>query len=188
MDLDAAKRAMMSKETLTAGDLMISAILQEQWVAEKFIIDPGSTHTLMDYMYCRSRKIPLKKYTGPDIEMANGLFEKPKGLTEALQVEMAGITSQVLLRCVDANGSYDVLLGMDWLRLTTTEASFSTGEYRLGGRIRLRQTGRKVAALENEEDGEASEDEEAAKLEKELIAQLGWMEGLYPEKEEEEIV
>lgn len=186
MDLDAAKRAMMGRETLTTGDLMIPAILEEKWVAERVIIDPGSTHTLMDYMFCRSRKIPLRKYTGPDIEMANGLFEKPKGLTESLQVEMAGVATRVPLRCVDANGSYDLLLGMDWLRQTATEASFSTGEYKLGGKIRVRQAGRKVAAVAGEEDSEASEDEEATKLEKELMAQLGYMDGLYSEEEEED--
>lgn len=64
MDIDAAKRAMMSKEALGVGDLMIPTIVEQQWVAERVIIDPGSTHTLMDYMFCRSKKIPQKNTLG----------------------------------------------------------------------------------------------------------------------------
>lgn len=58
--------------------------------------------------------------------MANGMFEKPKG---QMHVEIVGAGATVCMRCVDTCESYDLLLGMDWLKARSTTAYFEKGEY-----------------------------------------------------------
>lgn len=109
----------------------------------------------------------MYKYQGPDIEMANRQFERPKGMTEIMAVNLANMETNLATRCLDTNGAYDVLLGMDWLRNTNREAHFGTGEYRLGDVVCVLQEGRNVIRILDE----SSKKEDDNDNQDQLIAQ-----------------
>lgn len=83
--------------------------------------------------------------------MANGLFERPKVMTDGLQVEVARVSVKVVMRYVEANFSYDILLELDWLKATKTEAKFKQEEYLLGRQVSVRQMGRIIVAKDVDE-------------------------------------
>lgn len=60
-------------------------------------------------------------------------------MTRMLSINLANIKTKLTARCVDANGAYDVLLGMAWLRNTNTEAQFGTSKFKLGGVVCVQQ-------------------------------------------------
>ena len=83
------------------------------------LIDPGSTHS--NYItpslveICAFKKVKHRKYCL--VQLAIGTKRKVSEVVEKCPLVING-----LVTCVDLNvlplGSYDVLIGMDWLKLT----------------------------------------------------------------------
>lgn len=169
MDMDEARAAQMWRNVATREGTIVPAKLNKQITAMRVILDPRSTHTLVDYTFARKKNLSLQKYDGPDIEMANGVYEKSKGQTAPTNVELARVEAVESMRCVESNASYDLLVGMDWLRMTSTTPDFKRGEYHLGGQINVKQVGKTI--MGQTEDDANSEDE----LDEDLLATLSWL-------------
>lgn len=67
MDVDRTQRVLTGRSAQVANQETVSAIIGGKWLAEKVIIDLGSTHTLVDFGFVKSRGPPLKRYNGPSI-------------------------------------------------------------------------------------------------------------------------
>ena len=74
-------------------------------------------------------------------------MEKVYKLEGEVQAEVEGISTAIVARCVNAHGSYDILLGRDWLRKTRSRADFASDIYCLDGSVRVRQRGRQLEVL-----------------------------------------
>lgn len=160
------------QETIITGEI------DKKWTAKRVIVDPGSIHTLIDHDHSGRKRLPLKIYEGPDIEMANGMFEKPKGQTGPLLMEFAGVGASVRMKCVDANKSYDILLRIDLLKAATTTTNFENGEYVLGGQVRVSQVGRMVM-------GQVQDQEPEEELDEDLLANLSSLQDVLGERDED---
>ena len=106
------------------------------------ILDPGSLNSLVDRACAQRLGLHIRTRQLPDIELANGQMEKVYELKGSVRAEVEGIGADVAARCVNARGSYDVLPGQDWLRMTHCCADFSSQVHNLDGKVRVRQRGR----------------------------------------------
>ena len=133
-----------------------------------------------------------------------GNCKKPKRLTKSCHLVLAQTTVDVTFCVVDARGSYEVILGLNWLKTVKTKGLFGEGLYQVG-KVFWRQVDRQLVEVsQNEEDlgsaaligdveasegsdivGTESSTSEDANLDH-LMAQLGTEDVL--EEEEESLV
>ena len=103
------------------------------------ILDSGSLHALVDRSCVDKLGSRIKKQRLPKIELENGQRKKVYEIEGEVQAEVEGISVAIVVRCVNARGSYDILLGQDWLRKTRCHADCSSDILYLGGSVRFRQ-------------------------------------------------
>ena len=92
------------------------------------LIDPGSAKSVMDTQcigYFRTRLIPHKKKTV--LEMANGSTISTPGRTDNCVVNVAGAVVELECFLLDAHGSYQLLLGQDFLYKTSACSDHRNG-------------------------------------------------------------
>lgn len=84
-------------------------------IVNEVIIDPGSTHSLIDWDCARKLGLQVTKGANFKIEFTNGEMEKTKGVTKACHLILAQTAVDVKFCMFDAQGSYEVILGLTWL-------------------------------------------------------------------------
>ena len=112
---------------------------------------------------------------------------RPYGVTERRHFEFASIAESLKFYVMEARSSYEIILGLNWLRAVDADGKFGKGIYQVGHTI-LKQVGRRLVQLPQEESagdeagpedsdtcsdgsGESETSDEAAI--EELMAQLG---------------
>ena len=174
-------------------------------VANEIVIDPGSTHSLIDWACARRLGLHISKGANFQIELENGELEKPKGVTKSCHLVLAQTTVDVKFCVVDARGSYEVILGLNWLKTVKAKGLFGEGLYQVG-KVFLRQIDKQLVEVPQDEedlgnaaligDVEASEGSDIVGTESstsedanldDLMAQLG-MEDVLEEEEEPLVV
>ena len=90
----------------------------------KIIIDPGSTHSLIDWACARKLGLHVNKGARFHIELANGQLEKPKGITDACHFTLSHTIVDIKFCVVDACGPYETILGLDWLKVVDAKGCF----------------------------------------------------------------
>ena len=106
--------------------------MNEQSV-RRVILDPGSTHSLDEEACAVRLGLRESRVQLPGIELASGQREPVRALGAPIRVSVEGVSAELTGRCVNARGSYDVLLGQDWLYRTCSTTDFGAGTYTLGG-------------------------------------------------------
>ena len=102
---------------------------------QHIILDLRSSNLLVDVSCMRHLGLRIRNQQMPDIELANGQLEKVLGVTSECVAEIEGVGVEIAAHCVEARGSYDILLGQDWLRAMGSSTDFSDQTYLLGGKI-----------------------------------------------------
>ena len=101
-------------------------------MVNEIVIDPGSTHSLIDWACARRLGLHISKGANFQIELANGELEKPKGVTKSCHLVLAQTAVDVKFCVVDARGSYEVILGLNWLKTVKAKGLFGEGLYQVG--------------------------------------------------------
>ena len=109
--------------------------------------DPGSSNSSTDRACVERLGLRIRTQQLLDIEIANGQTEVVYEVEGSVRAEVEGIGANVVAQCVNARGSYDVLLGQDWLRMTYFSPDFCCQVYKLDGKVRVRQRDRQLEAL-----------------------------------------
>ncbi|MCG8453172.1 MAG: retropepsin-like domain-containing protein, partial [Spirochaetales bacterium] len=113
----------------------------------RVILDPGSSHTLVDRACVDKLGLRIRTQRLPEIELANGQMEKVYELEGEVQAEVEGISAAIIARYMKSHGLYNILLGRDWLRKTSSRADFASDIYCLGGSVSVRQRRRQLEVL-----------------------------------------
>ena len=77
----------------------------------RVILDPGSTHSLVEEGCAVRLGLRESRVNLPGIELANGQREPVHALGAPIRVSVEGVSAELTGRRVNARGSYDVLLG-----------------------------------------------------------------------------
>ena len=144
----------------------------------------GATSSLIEKTCIERLNPPIKTQRLPDIELANGQFERCYGIQGLILAEVEGVGARISARCVNARGAYDMLLGQDWLKATDSSAQFGTKIDTLSKKVRVRQRGRQLEVLgpvesstEEEDDSDSGSstqaERDAAESLDEILAQYG---------------
>ena len=102
-------------------------------VVKETIPHPSSTHALMD-LSC-ARKLCLYRFdTTCYVELADGTFARLYRVTEKRHFEFVSIAKSVKSYVMEAHSSYEVILGLNWLRAVNVDGKFGKGIYQVGTR------------------------------------------------------
>lgn len=136
---------------------------------EKLVIDPGSTTTILDIQKAREAGIGIKKGSKYLIQLANGDLEAPFGETAAKEtITVKGVEAKLRMPVMDSKGSYDILLGRDWLHAVNAVGQYRKNEYSISNKgmeavlVGKEFTTKEVELSSEEETDEDSDDESSS--------------------------
>ena len=89
------------------------------------VIDPGCSSLILDIQKARQAGIVLRKKSKLVIQLANGDLETPVGETvEKEPINIGGVEVRLHMPVIDVKGSYDILLGRDWLHAVSAIGNY----------------------------------------------------------------
>ena len=156
--------------------------------ANKVIIDPGSTQSILDSNFAKRERIRFATPSRGNLLLADGTMQKPLGRTEEVRADVGGVAVQQAFNVLNARNSYDVLLGMDWLRAVRARANFEDGTYTIGlaKRITVLPKGRKIFIQPEPVADDVSEAQSESDVEADLEELLEQMRALCSEDDDSE--
>ena len=96
----------------------------------KLVIDPGCSSSILDVNKAREAGIGIKKKSKLVIQLANGEFEPPIGETAFKEtIDIGGVEVRLRMPVMDSKGSYDILLGRDWLHAVSAVGNYRMNQY-----------------------------------------------------------
>ncbi|KAF9897111.1 hypothetical protein BX616_006166, partial [Lobosporangium transversale] len=90
------------------------------------VIDPGNDHTMMGLHVANALGLKLEPATRA-VLLAHGSFQKLAGRTRPIDIYVSGIPLRMSMGVIDCKGTYDFLLGDDWLKALKAKADWSNG-------------------------------------------------------------
>jgi hypothetical protein len=94
------------------------------------VIDPGASTSLLDLRKAQEASIDMKTNSRYVIQLADGTVTKPAGETRRReQVNVQGVKVDLRMPIVDSKGTYDILLGRDWLHAVQAIGDYANNTY-----------------------------------------------------------
>ncbi|TMC14077.1 MAG: hypothetical protein E6J34_24045, partial [Chloroflexi bacterium] len=121
---------------LNASAGLSHALMVKGWVAgipcDRLIIDPGNSVSMDDVNTPRKGPIPIVRESKLTFQLADGSMGAPVGETKSRQViNVEGVEVKLRMPVIDSQGTYDVLLGRDWLHAVDAVARYSKNQYKI---------------------------------------------------------
>ena len=94
------------------------------------VIDPGCSSSILDVQKAHQAGIILRKKSKLVIQLANGELKTPVGeMVEKEPINVGGVKVRLRMPVMDAKGSYDILLGRDWLHAVNAIGNYRKNTY-----------------------------------------------------------
>ena len=97
-------------------------------IVKEIILHPSSTHALMDLSCAHKLGLHVSNTTC-HVELADGIFVRPCGVAKRCHFEFASTTESLKFYVMEACSSYEIILGLNWLRAVDADGKFGKGIY-----------------------------------------------------------
>src|SRR5436305_5966679 len=97
---------------------------------DNLVVDPGSTTTILDIKTAHKAHISIRKGLKYVIQMANSTHKSPFSKTaERETIIINGIEASLRMLVMDSKGSYNILLGRNWLHAVNAVGDYKKNQY-----------------------------------------------------------
>jgi len=127
---------------------------------DNLVIDPGASTTLVGLRKAQEANLSTSKKCKYLLQLVDGSLKSPEGQTKHREiVEVRGTKVKLRMPVVDAKGSYDILLGRDWLSAMQAVGDYKSNTYRIQkDGIEVVLQGRKISSRDTDPGSSTASD------------------------------